>query len=141
MKNALYPIDFVRTLAPLLKPEPRVLSIDWVANPPSPTPPAPAGASSPVTVKAEFVFRSTYKDIDALSKAVDAYIAELQRSMPDYTITHDPFPWLLGDTKSLEISFDKTDDAGVKEAYTHIKLTFAGPNKVTKTPPAPGATP
>ena len=136
IKNAPEPITFIKDIAPLLTPDERILSLEWTTKADAPqgtsTPPKTADSTTPITVTAEFIFRGTYKDVDALSKAVAAYIAELTRKLPQYTITSAPFPWISTETKSLEISFDKAEDGGIKEEFTHIKLTFTPAAAKTK---------
>lgn len=135
------PTEFMAQLAGQLKPEQSLLTIDWALakqeSPPTSGQSAPKQeAAAPLTVKAEFEMKGTYADVDALEKAELAFIDALTQAMPDYTITHEPFPWQKDAGKTVEISFDQRQSAAITEGNNKLTLIFAGPK--SKMAPAAG---
>ena len=151
MKNRVDPLQFVADIATSMSKDKRVLSLRWVqkTNDNPNAPPAPAGgmAASDIQISMEVEFVEKYADVDALAKAVDAYIAALRGNLPHYTIAVGALPWLSqGGDKGLEISFDSKENEAIKDGMNKIEITF-WPKPVNATPDAtasgmpPGAPP
>ena len=141
VKDAFTPDTFIRELAPLLTANERVLSINWeMTGKAAGSTPAAASAAAkvegPLKIAVEFDFRGTYTDMEALSRSENAFLLLLNQKMPQYTITHETFPWEKGSDKGMEISFDQKQAESIKDGDTRLIITFVGPKKIT---PAPGA--
>lgn len=127
IKTAHTPLQFVEQLAPLLPAEIRVLKYSWSQQAAGESGAPPAPAEGPLEIKVELEFTGHYQDVETLTNAVDRSIAELKEKMPDYTISAGTYPWLAGNTNSLEISFDRKQNGPLREGGNKVELTFHGP--------------
>jgi hypothetical protein len=148
IKPELRPNAFVSALMPNLTPEQRVLSMEWntttssatkAAGAPTPPPSTMDKDAGPTLAKVEFEFKGNYVDLDNLAKSVNSFMDKLKTAMPQYTITHDPFPWEKEKGKGLEISFDQQQSGGaIQPGNDHITILFSGPKKLDPAAPATG---
>lgn len=144
IKDTHLPTEFVEALAKRLSTEERVLSMKWETPATAATAAPGAQTTGPHKITVEIEFRGVYQDIDALAKAEEKFLGDLTAAMPEYTITHNPFPWLSGDKKNMEISFDQIPNVGIQGTDARLTLTFVGPKRtpdaanVTATPPVGG---
>lgn len=155
--KAELPAKFIDTLAPLLTEATRVRKITWgsetassgasgAAAPnaaPAPGMPGVAPASAPVEavpVAVEMEMIGTFADTKALAEFVEAFLGRLKAEMPDYEVTHNPFPWESATPQNLEISFDRAAEqpTGLKEGENRITLQFRTRSAAPETSGAPG---
>lgn len=134
VKNSFQPTEFMGKLAPLLSPTERINSVEWTTDTSSGTTrtsgnaaaaAAVAAAKVPLQIRAEFEFKGNYADIDALAKAENAFLDKLATSLPEYEVTHDPFPWQKDAEKGMEISFDQKPSEGIKQGNNKLVIQFA----------------
>ena len=137
IKDTYLPIDFAQALGDALTAEQRISSFEWADNStkaPKDANGAAQKGSAPVNVKVALDFKGTYTDLDNLSRAEQAFLDALALKMSDYTITHDPFPWLKGNDKGLEISFDQKQADPIKDGDTQLAINFSGPKDAAAKP-------
>lgn len=148
------PTQFMAQLSPVITPETRLAAIDWNANKTnvsSANSPSTSNASAasrgnttkedaaPVTIKAEFEMKGNYADTETLEKAELAFVAQLSSAFPDYSVTHEPFPWQKDAQKTVEISFDQRQNNAVKEGNNRLIVLFNGPKQApAPAKPTPG---
>lgn len=126
IKDSKTPLEFVTDFAPLLTPEHKIVSIAWGPKPESGSSNQDQGAIAKANtqIKIEMEFTGAFEDVDALSKAVESYIATLKSKMPNYSIGTGAFPWLsAGAGQGMEISFTK-EEGGLREGLNKIEIFF-----------------
>lgn len=140
LKDAVSPQAFAEEYSRYANDAFRVKSLAWdTAGGGAPTN-GGAPAASGLQVKMELNIFNEYPDIEALTNAADAFVENLKKNMPNYTITAEPYAWIQGTTDSMEISFDQKASAASPFAGERtITLLFtAKPADAAGSPAAAG---
>ena len=138
IKKETQPLAFAAALMPHLTPEERLVSLEWTLNSAAKSTNGAAVTTSDknalVTIKAEFELKGNYPDMDAVAKASTAFVQDMIRAMPEYTVTNDPFSWEKEKSKGLEISFDPQREGTARTGNERVIIYFNGPKKVEPKP-------
>lgn len=145
LKNSHSPLEFVNAIVPLLAGDIRVVELDWnVAGQGIKTTGAgaPAQAGGPLEIKLGANFVGNYKNLQELDAVAQAFVEKVKKQLPQYEVTHDPFPWDAELKKSQEITFDLQSAKNTTDILTQKAVfTFRGPNKVDPAKAAGGGAP
>jgi hypothetical protein len=157
-KDTHLPDDFARELAPALGTQERIVAVEWKNNAngatlsatgasPSPASTQGAGAAGaagagPLEIKVEFSFDGEYQDVEALTRASKTFVAGLQKKMPAYDVTNEPYMWLKDSDKNMEVSLDQAQISNpIPQGKNRLVVIFRGPRKAdaAKAPAAASA--
>jgi hypothetical protein len=137
LKNAQTPLDFISDFAPNIPANMRVISMKWnevesYSTATAPSPGKDGTVSGPLEINLDTEFTGSYNDVEALTQAVDATLAQLKKSMPRYDIKPEPYPWLSKGETNVEISIGSEQAIGqMAPEEKKLKITFYGPKPET----------
>ncbi|MFM9890005.1 MAG: hypothetical protein ACKVOE_05075 [Rickettsiales bacterium] len=144
LKDAYSPLDFVNGLAPLISSEVHIADMDWnvvVKSDKAGAPATPAKAAGPLEIKLGVNFVGNYKSLQELDAVAQAFFEKIKKQLPQYDVTHEPFPWDAELKKSQEITFDiQAAKDSSKVLNEKAVFTFHGPIKTGAATSAAGVT-
>jgi hypothetical protein len=116
LKSTPMPEDLVTGLAGVTSPEARVTRMEWVYTDPndkaaggsSGTP--SGGEALPLTVKLKVDFSGSGGQVDQVMRAAKDFTQNLQKSLPRYEVTNEPFSWEKEQAQQEQISLNASPE-------------------------------
>jgi hypothetical protein len=142
IKDMPKPEDFILEVSKLIAPQARVVSIVWdntASNRNAPSASATPGSEVlPIDIIMEVDFSGLGSTQDVVEKSAEAFTAEMKQKLPQYEVSHEPYPWQKAESQNTEIALELNIASAVTVSNPVVKYTLRGIRKVDS---VPGATP
>lgn len=107
--------DSVKDMTPLFSPKQRVVSMVWNLEAEKTAGAAATGGNSlPLEIKLEIDFSGAGSSVDTVDSVANELLEAMKKSLPQYDVTADPFPWKKDDSQ------EKTELLNAAGAQTSV---------------------